>query len=54
MEDTMLGGLGIVLAVIIFFVWRKSAKSWQRTIAWLGLIWVIVSFVFLIFLGMNS
>jgi hypothetical protein len=50
----MLGGVGIVLALILFFFWRKSGTSWKKTIAWIGLIWAGISFLFIVFVAMNS
>ena len=52
----MLGGLGIIIAVIAFFGWRKSTKQWQRVIAWIAGVWVLISILFyiLIFASMNG
>jgi len=49
----MLGGLGLVIAAIVFFVWRKSTKQWQRVVAWIAAIWAIVS-ILIIFLAILS
>ena len=44
----MLGGVGIVLAAIAFFSWRKSAKSWQRIVAWTAAVWAGISLVIIL------
>jgi hypothetical protein len=49
-EVIMLGGLGLVIAAIVFFVWRKSTKQWQRVVAWIAAIWGIIS-IFIIILA---
>jgi len=42
----VLGGCGLVIAAVVFFAWRKSSKSWQRTVAWIGAAWAAVSVLF--------
>lgn len=46
---TMFGGLGILIGVILFLVWRKSTKAWQRVLAWIGGIGAGISILFYIF-----
>jgi hypothetical protein len=51
----MLGGLGLIIAAVFFISWRKSAKSWQRTVAWLAAAWAAISILFYVFVfGMMS
>lgn len=40
---TVLGVLGILLGVILFLIWRKSTKAWQRVLAWIAGIWAGIS-----------
>jgi len=44
----VLGGVGLVIAAIVFFAWRKSTKGWQRTVAWIAAAWAVVSILFYI------
>lgn len=39
----MLGGCGLVIAVVVFFAWQKSGQQWQRVIAWISAVWAGMS-----------
>ena len=39
----MLGGCGLLIAGVIFLVWFRSDKSWQRVIAWIAGFWALIS-----------
>jgi predicted cobalt transporter CbtA len=45
----MLGGIGLIIAIAVFFSWRKSAKNWQRVLAWIAAAWAMVSMLFYIY-----
>lgn len=46
----MCGGLGFVIAAILFFGWRKSTRQWQRAIAWIAGIWAVISILYYIYI----
>ena len=50
----MCGGVGLVIAAIMFFGWRNSTKQRQRVIAWIAGIWAAVSIVFYIFIFLSA
>ena len=39
------GGLGLVIAAIVFLGWRNSTKQWQRIFSWIAGIWAGVSII---------
>ena len=41
----MCGGLGLVIAAVLFFGWRNSDKQWQKVLAWIAGIWGGLSLV---------
>ncbi len=43
---TVLGSLVILIGVILFLIWRKSTKTWQRALAWIAGIWAAISMLF--------
>ena len=47
------GGLGIVIAIILFSSWYESEQNWKRVIAWVAGIWAGISILvyLLIFLS---
>jgi Bacterial SH3 domain len=45
---TVLGVLGMLLGVILFLIWRKSTKAWQRVLAWIAGICAAFSILFYI------
>lgn len=45
------GGLGIVIAGILFFGWRKSHVRWKRVVAWIAGVWGGISIAFYLGVG---
>ena len=44
----VLGQFGLVVALLLFFSWRKSKMGWQRVVAWLAAAWIVFSiFIYL-------
>lgn len=39
----MCGGLGFVIGLIVYFGWRNSERRWQRTIATICAVWMLLS-----------
>ena len=44
----MLGGLGIVVGLIVYFAWRKSENRYKRGCAYLFAVWIGLSVTFLL------
>lgn len=42
----MLGGFGLVVAIVLFLIWKSSTKQWQRVVAWLAGGWAAISILF--------
>ena len=50
----MLGGIGLIIAALLLFGWRRDAIHWKRIIAWIAGIWAGVSILFYIFVFLTA